>query len=108
MSNSIMSSTYTQGQVDFITFLQVNRNSLTVLNECQVSRKDLVEVLENSVYVAIPAWIAITQNRRAGRGYYLIPELNVDVSTLTVNDNKRGRKAGSPNVKGMKSAQNII
>lgn len=103
-----MFSTYTQGQVDFITFLQVNRNSLTVLNDCQVSRKDLMYCLEDSVYVAIPAWIAITQNRRAGRGYYLIPEINVDVGTLVVNGNKRGRKAGSPNIKGMKPAPNII
>jgi hypothetical protein len=103
-------SSYTQGQIEFIKFLQANRVSLTVYNTdlctdsdhkpCTVSRKNLVELLANSVYIAVPAWISTSPARRAGRGMYKIPELNADPSTLTVNNNTRGRKPGSPNRKG--------
>jgi hypothetical protein len=65
-----------------------------------VSRKDLVELLKNSPYIAVPAWVAVERTRRAGRGHYLIPEIAVDVATLTVNTNTRGRKPGSRNQKG--------
>jgi len=65
-----------------------------------VNRKDLVELIQKSKYIAVPAWIAASPIRRAGRGNYMIPEIGVDVSTLTVNTNKRGRKPGSPNQKG--------
>ena len=71
---------------------------------CTVSRKDLVTLLQQSKYIAVPAWIAAAKTRRAGRGNYLIPELAADVATLTVNGNKRGRKPGSPNQKGRISA----
>ena len=67
---------------------------------CTVNRKDLVELLQKSPYIAVPAWIAATKTRRAGRGNYLIPEIHADIATLTVNTNKRGRKPGSPNQKG--------
>lgn len=93
-------ASYTPGQIEFIKFLQTNRTALTVYDTCTVSRKDLVELLKSSAYIAVPAWIAATKSRRAGRGNYLIPELAADVSTLTVNANKRGRKPGSPNQKG--------
>ena len=95
---------YTPGQIEFIKFLQTNRATLTVYDTCTVSRKDLVELLKTSPYIAVPAWIAATKARRAGRGNYLIPELAADVNTLTVNTNKRGRKPGSPNQKGRISA----
>jgi hypothetical protein len=93
-------ASYTPGQIEFIKFLQTNRASLTVYDTCTVSRKDLVELLQQSKYIAVPAWIAAAKTRRAGRGNYLIPELAADVATLTVNGNKRGRKPGSPNQKG--------
>lgn len=93
-------ASYTPGQIQFITFLQTHRTALTVYNNCTVSRKDLVDLIGKSPYVAVPAWIAAVKARRAGRGCYLIPELTADVSTLTVNANKRGRKPGSPNRKG--------
>jgi hypothetical protein len=64
----------------------------------------LVTLLQTSPYIAVPAWIAATKSRRAGRGNYLIPELAADVNTLTVNTNKRGRKPGSPNKKGRAAA----
>ena len=96
-------ASYTPGQIEFIKFLQTNRASLTVYDTCTVSRKDLVELLKTSPYIAVPAWIAATKARRAGRGNYLIPELAADVNTLTVNNNKRGRKPGSPNKKGRTS-----
>jgi len=93
-------ASYTPGQIEFIKFLQTNRASLTVYDTCTVSRKDLVELLQKSPYIAVPAWIAATKTRRAGRGNYLIPEIHADIATLTVNANKRGRKPGSPNQKG--------
>jgi len=93
-------ASYTPGQIEFIKFLQANRAALTVYDTCTVSRKDLVELLKTSPYIAVPAWIAAKRDRRAGRGNYLIPELAADVHTLTVNANKRGRKPGSPNKKG--------
>ena len=97
-------ASYTPGQIEFIKFLQANRTALTVYDTCTVSRKDLVELLKTSPYIAVPAWIAATKARRAGRGNYLIPELAADVNTLTVNTNKRGRKPGSPNKKGRAAA----
>ena len=97
-------ASYTPGQIEFIKFLQTNRAALTVYDTCTVSRKDLVTLLQQSKYIAVPAWIAAAKTRRAGRGNYLIPELAADVATLTVNGNKRGRKPGSPNQKGRISA----
>lgn len=97
-------ASYTPGQIEFIKFLQANRAALTVYDTCTVSRKDLVELLKTSPYIAVPAWIAATKARRAGRGNYLIPELAADIATLTVNTNKRGRKPGSPNKKGRAAA----
>lgn len=97
-------ASYTPGQIEFIKFLQTNRAALTVYDTCTVSRKDLVTLLQQSKYIAVPAWIAAAKTRRAGRGNYLIPELAADVATLTVNGNKRGRKPGSPNQKGRASA----
>ena len=97
-------ASYTPGQIEFIKFLQANRAALTVYDTCTVSRKDLVTLLQQSKYIAVPAWIAAAKTRRAGRGNYLIPELAADVATLTVNGNKRGRKPGSPNQKGRISA----
>ena len=97
-------ASYTPGQIEFIKFLQSNRTALTVYDTCTVSRKDLVELLKTSPYIAVPAWIAATKARRAGRGNYLIPELAADVNSLTVNTNKRGRKPGSPNKKGRAAA----
>ena len=97
-------ASYTPGQIEFIKFLQANRAALTVYDTCTVSRKDLVELLKTSPYIAVPAWIAATKARRAGRGNYLIPELAADVNTLAVNTNKRGRKPGSPNKKGRAAA----
>jgi hypothetical protein len=97
-------ASYTPGQIEFIKFLQTNRAALTVYDTCTVSRKDLVELLKTSPYIAVPAWIAATKSRRAGRGNYLIPELAADVATLVVNGNKRGRKPGSPNKKGRAAA----
>ena len=97
-------ASYTPGQIEFIKFLQTNHASLTVYDTCTVSRKDLVELLKTSPYIAVPAWIAATKARRAGRGNYLIPELAADIATLTVNTNKRGRKPGSPNKKGRAAA----
>lgn len=91
---------YTPGQIEFIKFLQTHRATLTVYDTCTVSRKDLVELLKNSPYIAVPAWVAVERTRRAGRGHYLIPEIAVDVATLTVNTNTRGRKPGSRNQKG--------
>jgi hypothetical protein len=93
-------ASYTPGQIEFIKFLQAHRSALTVYDTCTVSRKDLVELLKTSPYIAVPAWIAAKRDRRAGRGNYFIPELTADVATLTVNTNLRGRKPGSPNKKG--------
>ena len=97
-------ASYTPGQIEFIKFLQTHRAALTVYDTCTVSRKDLVTLLQQSKYIAVPAGIAAAKIRRAGRGNYLIPELAADVATLTVNGNKRGRKPGSPNQKGRISA----
>lgn len=104
MSNhaNVLLVSYTPGQIAFINFLKSVRDTFNVFDECTVSRKELVEVLRGSVYVAVPAWITVKANRRAGRGCYLIPEINLDTATLTVNNNLRGRKPGSPNVKGRK------
>lgn len=99
-TNSLLLSSYTPGQIAFITFLQQNKSALTLMNECAVSRKSLVDLLTGTAYVAVPAWIAANRSRRCGRGFYHIPELFVDVATLTVNNNTRGRKPGSRNVKG--------
>lgn len=94
-------TSYTPGQIEFIKFLHDNRKNITVYNDCTVTRKDLVNILSNSPYIAVPAWIACDPNRRGiGRGNYLIPEINADLSTLPVNTNKRGRKPGSQNKKG--------
>ena len=94
-NDSLILASYTPGQIAFITFLKSRRDSFNVFDECTVSRSDLVAVIKGSAYVAVPAWIAVKPNRRSGRGCYLI-----DVATLTVNRNLRGRKPGSPNVKG--------
>jgi len=100
-NNNIMLASYTPGQIAFISWLQGNRDKIAVFDECTVSRKDLLALLQSdSAYIAVPAWIAAPKSRRAGRGNYLIPEINADVATLVVNGNKRGRKAGSKNVKG--------
>ena len=100
-NNNLMLASYTPGQIAFISWLQSNRDKIAVFDECTVSRKDLLGLLQSdSAYIAVPAWIAAPKARRAGRGNYLIPEINVDVATLVVNGNKRGRKAGSKNVKG--------
>ena len=99
-NDSLILASYTPGQIAFINFLKSRRDDFNVFDACTVSRSDLVAVIKGSAYVAIPAWIAVKPNRRSGRGCYLIPELNVDVATLTVNSNLRGRKPGSPNVKG--------
>lgn len=95
-------SSYTPGQIAFISFLHAHRSELTVWDTCTVSRRDLVDLISRhaSAYVAVPAWIAATKTRRAGRGNYFIPELCVDPSTLPVNTNHRGRKPGSRNRKG--------
>jgi hypothetical protein len=63
-------ASYTPGQIEFIKFLQANRLTLTVYDTCTVNRKDLVELLKKSVYIAVPAWIAAKRERRAGRGNY--------------------------------------
>jgi len=97
-------ASYTPGQIEFIKFLQANRLTLTVYDTCTVNRKDLVELLKKSVYIAVPAWIAAKRERRAGRGNYFIPEIAADITTLAVNANHRGRKAGSPNKKGRANA----
>ena len=100
-NNNLMLASYTPGQIAFITWLQGNRDKIAVFDECTVSRKELLALLQSdSSYIAVPAWIASPKGRRAGRGNYLIPEINADIATLTVNGNKRGRKAGSKNVKG--------
>ena len=100
-NNNIMLASYTPGQIAFITWLQGNRDKIAVFDECTVSRKDLLALLQSdSAYIAVPAWIAAPKGRRAGRGNYLIPEINANISALVVNGNKRGRKAGSKNVKG--------
>lgn len=95
-------ASYTPGQIEFIKFLQANRKDLTVYDDCTVSRMDLITLCtEKGKYIAVPAWIGAAKSRRANRGHYYIPELGVDVSTLTVNNNTRGRKPGSKNQKGV-------
>lgn len=97
-------STYTPGQIAFIQFLHTNRSRMTITADNTVSRKDLVAVLADSAYIAVPAWIASDRSRRRGRGHYWIPELGMDPATLPVNSEKRGRKPGSPNRKGQTPA----
>lgn len=100
-NTNIMLPSYTPGQIEFITWLQSRRDKIAVFDECTVSRKELLGLLQSdSQYIAVPAWIAAPKSRRAGRGNYLIPEINADAKTLTVNGNNRGRKAGSKNKKG--------
>ena len=100
-NTNLMLPSYTSGQIAFIQWIQDNRNKITVFDECTVSRKELLALLQSdSQYIAVPAWIAAPKARRAGRGNYLIPEMNADIKTLTVNGNNRGRKAGSKNKKG--------
>ena len=103
-TNSLLLPSYTPGQIAFITFLQQNKSALTLMNECAVSRKSLVDVLSGTAYVAVPAWIAANRARRCGRGFYHIPEINVEIGTLTVNSNTRGRTPGSRNQKGQTPA----
>jgi len=91
---------YTPGQIAFIQFLHDHRSELTVYDTCTVSRRELVDLIAKGNYIAVPAWIAAAKSRRAGRGNYLIPEINADPSTLVVNTNHRGRKPGSRNRKG--------
>lgn len=111
-NNNPFSITYTPGQIAFITTLQYHAPSLpvsttaftlpdgTTVNVPVVQRADLVSVLQSTKYIAVPAWIACDPKRRAGRGAYMLPELNADISTLPVNRNTRGRKPGSRNTKG--------
>jgi hypothetical protein len=100
-NTNLMLPSYTPGQIAFIQWIQDNRNKITVFDECTVSRKELLALLQSdSQYIAVPAWIAAPKSRRSGRGNYLIPEINADAKTLTVNGNNRGRKAGSKNKKG--------
>jgi hypothetical protein len=97
-------TTYTPGQIAFIGFLHANRTRMVITADNTVSRKDLVAVLADSAYIAVPAWISSEPARRRGRGHYWIPELGMDPSTLPVNNNTRGRKPGSPNRKGQTPA----
>lgn len=97
-------TTYTPGQIAFIQFLHANRSRMVITTDNTVSRKDLVAVLSDSAYMAVPAWIAADRGRRRGRGHYWIPELGMDPATLPVNNNTRGRKPGSPNRKGQTPA----
>jgi len=100
-NTNLMLPSYTPGQIAFIQWIQDNRNKITVFDECTVSRKELLGLLQSdSQYIAVPAWIAAPKARRSGRGNYLIPEINADIKTLVVNTNNRGRKAGSKNKKG--------
>lgn len=111
-NNNPFSITYTPGQIAFITTLQYHASSLpvsttaftlpdgTTVTVPVVQRADLVSVLQSTKYIAVPAWIACDPKRRAGRGAYMLPELNADISTLPVNRNTRGRKPGSRNTKG--------
>ena len=99
-SNIVLPS-YTPGQIAFISWLQANRDRITVFDECTVSRKELIALLQReTVYVAVPSWIATPKARRSGRGNYIIPEIMYSADTIPVNKNLRGRKAGSPNRKG--------
>ena len=78
---NIVLPSYTPGQIAFISWLQANRDRITV-------------------YVAVPSWIATPKCRRSGRGNYIIPEIIYSADSIPVNKNLRGRKAGSPNKKG--------
>jgi hypothetical protein len=99
-SNIVLPS-YTPGQIAFISWLQANRDRITVFDECTVSRKELIALLQReTVYVAVPSWIATPKCRRSGRGNYIIPEIIYSADSIPVNKNLRGRKAGSPNRKG--------
>lgn len=98
---NIVLPSYTPGQIAFISWLQANRDRITVFDECTVSRKELIALLQReTVYVAVPSWIATPKCRRSGRGNYIIPEIIYSADTIPVNKNLRGRKAGSPNRKG--------
>lgn len=101
---SIILHSYTPGQIEFIKWLQCNRNTLVVFDDCTIERANLIDTMYSTTntnpWVAIPAWIAVAPARKAHRGAYYIPEIHLDVSTLVVNTNTRGRRAGSPNVKG--------
>ena len=99
-TNSLLLASYTPGQIAFIKFLQQHKTSLVITNGCAVSRASLVDALSGTAYVAVPAWIAANRSRRCGRGNYYIPEINVEIGTLTVNTNTRGRTPGSRNQKG--------
>ena len=99
-SNIVLPS-YTPGQISFIKWLQSQRDHITVFDECTVSRKELIALLQReTVYVAVPSWIATPKVRRSGRGNYIIPEIIYSADSIPVNKNLRGRKAGSPNRKG--------
>lgn len=98
---NIVLPSYTPGQIAFISWLQANRDRITVFDECTVSRKELIALLQReTVYVAVPSWIATPKCRRSGRGNYIIPEIIYSADSIPVNRNLRGRKAGSPNKKG--------
>ena len=98
---NIVLPSYTPGQIAFISWLQANRDRITVFDECTVSRKELIALLQReTVYVAVPSWIATPKCRRSGRGNYIIPEIIYSADSIPVNKNLRGRKAGSPNRKG--------
>jgi hypothetical protein len=98
---NIVLPSYTPGQIAFISWLQANRDRITVFDECTVSRKELIALLQReTVYVAVPSWIATPKCRRSGRGNYIIPEIIYSADSIPVNKNLRGRKAGSPNKKG--------
>lgn len=103
---TVLLASYTPGQIAFITFIKSVRDTLNVYDECTLTRVELVEAIKGSAWDSIPAWIAVKPDRRAGRGSYLLPEINLDVSTLKVNTNTRGRKPGSPNVKGRQGGKN--
>lgn len=103
-TNTLLLASYTPGQIAFITFLQQNKAALLITNGCAVSRASLVDALAGTAYVAVPAWIAANRSRRCGRGNYYIPEINVEIGTLTVNRNTRGRTPGSRNQKGQTPA----
>ena len=74
MSNAhIMLASYTPGQIAFINFLKSHRDSFNVYDDCVVNRNELVALIKNSSYVAVPAWIAVAPNRRSGRGFPPVP-----------------------------------
>ena len=53
---NIVLPSYTPGQIAFISWLQANRDRITVFDECTVSRKELIALLQReTVYVAVPS-----------------------------------------------------